>query len=72
MRVYFAVVLLATTCCSSGWAAEFSPSSRIDAVTVFPQGADVVRDVTFDIPAGSHSLDSDGLAAKHRCPVHPR
>ncbi len=56
MRLYFAGVLLATTCCTSVYAAEFSPASRIDAVTVFPQGADVVREVEIDVPAGEHSL----------------
>jgi uncharacterized protein (TIGR02231 family) len=56
MRLYFAGVLLATTCCTSVFAAEFSPASRIDAVTVFPQGADVVREIEVELPAGEHSL----------------
>jgi uncharacterized protein (TIGR02231 family) len=56
MRLCFAGFLLATTCCTSVFAAEFSPASRIDAVTVFPQGADVVREIEIDLPAGEHSL----------------
>ncbi len=56
MKIMLAGLLLATTCCSSGYAAEFSPASHIDAVTVFPQGADVVREVAYDVPPGSHSL----------------
>lgn len=56
MKIMFAGLLLATTCCTNVFAAEFSPSSHIDAVTVFPQGADVVREVAYDVPAGSHSL----------------
>ena len=56
MKMMFAGLLLATTCCTSVFAAEFSPSSHIDAVTVFPQGADIVREVAYDVPAGSHSL----------------
>jgi uncharacterized protein (TIGR02231 family) len=56
MRLYLAGVLLATTCCTSAFAAEFSPTSHIDAVTVYPQGADVVREVEIEIPAGEHSL----------------
>ena len=56
MKIMFAGFLLATTCCTNVFAAEFSPSSHIDAVTVFPQGADVVREVAYDVPAGSHSL----------------
>ncbi len=56
MKLILAGFLLATTCCTSVLAAEFSPSSHIDAVTVFPQGADVVRELAYDVPAGSHSL----------------
>jgi uncharacterized protein (TIGR02231 family) len=56
MKMMLAGFLLATTCCTSVFAAEFSPSSHIDAVTVFPQGADVVRELAYDVPAGSHSL----------------
>ena len=56
MKMMFAGLLLATTCCTSVYAAEFSPNSRVDAVTVFPQGADIVREVAYDVPAGSHSL----------------
>jgi uncharacterized protein (TIGR02231 family) len=56
MKIMFAGLLLATTCCTNVFAAEFSPSSHIDAVTVFPKGADVVREVAYDVPAGSHSL----------------
>jgi uncharacterized protein (TIGR02231 family) len=56
MKMLFASALLATTCCTSVWAAEFSPPSKIDAVMVYPQGADVVRVVEFDVPVGEHSL----------------
>ncbi len=38
MNKFYIAILLATTCCTSAYAAEFSPASRIDAVTVFPQG----------------------------------
>ena len=56
MRMMFAATLLASTCCTAALAAEFTLASKVDAVTVFPQGADVVREVTVDIPAGEHSL----------------
>jgi uncharacterized protein (TIGR02231 family) len=56
MKLLFASFLLATTCCTSVFAAEFSPASKIDAVTVFPQGADVVRVLEVDVPVGEHSL----------------
>jgi uncharacterized protein (TIGR02231 family) len=56
MRLLFATLLLATTSCTAVYAAEFTPPSKIDAVTVFPQGADIVRELAYDVPAGSHSL----------------
>jgi uncharacterized protein (TIGR02231 family) len=55
MRLLLATLLL-TTSCTTVFAAEFSPSSHIDAVTVFPQGADIIRELAYDVPAGSHSL----------------
>jgi uncharacterized protein (TIGR02231 family) len=56
MRMMFAAILLASTSFVSAEAAEFSPTSKIDAVTVFPQGADVVRVLEIDVPVGEHSL----------------
>jgi uncharacterized protein (TIGR02231 family) len=56
MKFMLAGFLLATTVCTPVWAAEFSPASKIDAVTVYPQGADVVRDVAIDVPAGEHGI----------------
>lgn len=56
MRLLLATLLLATTSCTTVFAAEFTPQSHIDAVTVFPQGADIVRELAYDVPAGSHSL----------------
>lgn len=56
MKTMFTAALLATTICMPVWAAEFSPVSKIDAVTVFPQGADVIREVAIDVPAGEHGI----------------
>ncbi|AVO45768.1 mucoidy inhibitor MuiA family protein [Phreatobacter cathodiphilus] len=42
-------------------AAEFRPSSRIDAVTVFPDGAGITRRFAVDLPAGEHTLILDDL-----------
>ena len=56
MRLLLATLLLATTSCTTVFAAEFSPASHIDAVTVFPQGADINRELAYDVPVGSHSL----------------
>lgn len=63
MRIAFAGLLLATTCCAPVWAAEFSPASKIDAVTVFLQGADVERLVVVDLPVGDHSIILKDLPA---------
>jgi uncharacterized protein (TIGR02231 family) len=42
-------------------AAEFRPPSRIDAVTVFPDGASITRRFAVDLPAGEHTLILDDL-----------
>jgi uncharacterized protein (TIGR02231 family) len=44
-------------------AAEFTPQSRIDAVTVFPDGARVTRRMALDLPAGAHSILLPALPA---------
>ncbi len=56
MKFVFASMLLASTACTPVCAAEFAGVSKIDAVTVYPQGADVVRDVAIDVPAGEHGI----------------
>ena len=42
-------------------AAEFRPPSRIDAVTVFPDGAGITRRFAVNLPAGEHTLILDDL-----------
>lgn len=42
-------------------AAQFSPASRIDAVTVFPAGAEIERVARIDLPSGTHTLVFDAL-----------
>jgi uncharacterized protein (TIGR02231 family) len=42
-------------------AAEFRPASRVEAVTVFPDGASVTRRFAVDVPAGDHVLVLDDL-----------
>ena len=56
MKLMFAAAVLTTTIFTPAWAAEFSPASKIDAVTVYPQGADVIREVAIDVPAGEHGI----------------
>ena len=47
---------------SSAAAAEVEALSRVEAVTVYPDGANVVRTVPVRIPAGSHTILLRGLA----------
>ena len=61
MRLTLAALLLATTCLAPGFAEDIRTVSHIDAVTVFPQGADVVRVVDVTLQAGEHSLILDDL-----------
>ena len=37
-------------------AADIALSSRVSAVTLYPQGATVTREVAFSAPAGQHDL----------------
>jgi uncharacterized protein (TIGR02231 family) len=56
-----AAVLLATTMATPVFAASFPAASKVDAVTVFPSGAEVTRMATATLPAGEHALVFDGL-----------
>jgi len=38
------------------WAADIPLTSRVSAVTLYPQGATVTRDLAFSAPAGQHDL----------------
>jgi uncharacterized protein (TIGR02231 family) len=55
-RLGFSALLLSSTFCAPVWAAEFKPSSKIDAVTVYLQGADVVRSTSVELPQGEHQV----------------
>ncbi|MBL3584913.1 DUF4139 domain-containing protein [Rhodovulum sulfidophilum] len=39
-----------------GWADDILVSSRVEAVTLFPDGAAVTRSADFELPAGTHRL----------------
>lgn len=62
-RLGLSALLLSTTLSTPVWAAEFTPQSRIDAVTVYLQGADVVRTTAVEIPAGEHQVILKDLPA---------
>lgn len=48
--------LLALLLASAAQADTITASSRVTAVTLYPQGAEVTREVTFTAPAGGHDL----------------
>jgi uncharacterized protein (TIGR02231 family) len=48
---------------TTAWSQDFSATSKIDAVTVYPQGADVTRIATVDLPQGGHRILLTGLPA---------
>ncbi len=56
MRLTLATFFLTTTCLSFASAADIATMSKIDAVTVFLDGADVSRILDVAIEAGEHSL----------------
>lgn len=61
MNRRLALILLATTAATPALAAELDARSMVDAVTVFPRGAEVTRLAPLQIVAGEHTLVFDGL-----------
>lgn len=64
MRAAAAAFFLATTSLTPAFAADIPALSRIDKVTVFPQGAEVTRIAEVRIGQGDHTLIFDGLPAE--------
>jgi uncharacterized protein (TIGR02231 family) len=63
IQLAFCGFALASTMHVPAWSAEFYPASKIDAVTVYLQGADVVRQATVEMPQGEHQLVLKDLPA---------
>jgi uncharacterized protein (TIGR02231 family) len=61
MRLKLALVLLVSTAMSPAFAADIAANSHIDAVTVFPSGAEITRLASQQIAAGEHTLIFDNL-----------
>jgi uncharacterized protein (TIGR02231 family) len=55
MRLWIALAV-SLTCAGAAAAAEIKGASRIDAVTVYPAGAEVVRTARTKLDAGEHTL----------------
>jgi len=64
MRTITIALFLATTSLTPAIAADIAALSRIDAVTVFPQGAEVTRIAEARIGQGEHTLVFEGLPAE--------
>lgn len=61
MKKTLLTALLATTFLTPAFAEEITAPSKIDAVTVFPQGAEITRLVTTQVKKGEHTLRLDDL-----------
>jgi uncharacterized protein (TIGR02231 family) len=61
MRLRLALAMLAATSTSPVLAAEIHSQSHIDAVTVFPQGAEISRLAEAKLDAGEHTLILEDL-----------
>lgn len=61
MKFTFATLLLTTTFLAPALADDIKTMSKVESVTVFPQGADVVRVTEANLPAGEHTLVLDNL-----------
>jgi uncharacterized protein (TIGR02231 family) len=64
MRTMTVALFLATTSLTPAFAADIAALSRIDTVTVFPQGAEVTRIAEARIGQGEHTLVFEGLPAE--------
>lgn len=53
---YLLTVSLLSLAASGALAGEYSLDSEVSAVTVYPAGATIIRDMAFDLPAGRHTL----------------
>ena len=56
MKINFVALLLVSSAFTPAFADDIKTLSHIDAVTVYPQGADVVRVSSVDLKAGEHTL----------------
>ncbi len=61
MRLRFATFILVTTCLSPAFAADLKALSHVDAVTVYPNGAEVTRVTEARLMAGETTLILEDL-----------
>ncbi len=63
IKIFTLGLTVSTLLCSTAIAEQFKLNSKIDRVTVYPQGADVQRIGTAAFTAGEHELVFEGLPA---------
>ena len=61
MRFVFALIF--TICVAPAFAAEIAATSKVDAVTVFPRGAEISRTFKQPLEAGNHTIIVEDLPA---------
>lgn len=61
MRISALILLALAILPGAAQAAEIAAASRVEAVTVFPDRAQVTRSTRIDIPAGAHAVIFEGL-----------
>jgi uncharacterized protein (TIGR02231 family) len=61
MKTKFLMLLLVSSAFTPAFADDIKTTSHIDAVTVYPQGADVVRVSSVDLKPGEHTLVLEDL-----------
>ncbi len=61
MRLHFAILILLTTCLTPAFAADLKSVSHVDAVTVYPSGAEITRVTEARLAAGETTLILEDL-----------
>jgi uncharacterized protein (TIGR02231 family) len=63
MRAVIAATAIACALAGPSWAAEIEAASRVDTVTVYPDGASVTRIAIVELPTGASTIVLKGLPA---------
>lgn len=63
MRAVIAATAIACALAGPAWAAEIEAASRVDTVTVYPDGASVTRIAIVELPTGASTIVLKGLPA---------
>ena len=61
MRAKYTAIIFATTCLTPAFAADLKGTSHVDAVTVYPSGAEISRVAEVHLPSGETTLILDAL-----------